>query len=362
VVRKKIFISPKTIRFGIGIIIGGFMLVGSLAVFYVSQQTIPYRQNLNRNKLLVENKGVIHDVNEYFEEVSRPKVLRKRKFLKTAYRLAKSYDLISRVELTQDDISKYIDDLERQPQTELAEDSVIAEDKMSESMRQVIEKILNKNDELSYLHESEFALKKRSLTQLALISNALDGQGTFRSVLARSEASESILRQVYAFQTKTAASAELKNQLIQATVPVITKPFDLQFAFRFEHYRFQAMIDVAAGKLPYDPKSEIIELPKPFNTWQKMKFGVPGVPDAWESRFHEEFAKAIIQCQDTTETASVRDNATLGLLKIDLSKRPANMDYLILFGYEKFVQTPSFGEKDVLLYRIANPETFVSTK
>ena len=93
-----------------------------------------------------------------------------------------------------------------------------------------------------------------------------------------------------------------------------------------------------------------------------MNLGFPGVQDAWESRFHQEFAKAIIQCEDKTESANIRDTATLGKLSVDFNQNQVNADYLVHFGYEKFVHSQTLNEKDVLLYRIANPETFVSTK
>lgn len=350
--RKRVFITSKVAKLAIFVSASVLVGAGSLTVFYISNDTISYSQRLMSNKRLAQKNGGIISEAEYRQIANSPANLSKRSILRDAYGAAVSCDLLGKKEISEEQLIQFLDDFAHQPADKDAIDSVPMQDEIATQLETLTNAMLDRADELKYVNPQEFELKKKVLAQLSTISESLDGHLTYVGVLARAATSEKILKSVYEFQINSVAAPRLKDQLVEVCVPKLSKPIDLVSMFRFEYFRTTKYSEVINGTGKIDSKSQLFDQPKPLNMANRFLLLIPGVGAAWESRCHQAFADAIIQCGKSQLVNTPVDDMNLSILTATSRKVKVNNQYLQRYGFEEAIEAPMFAHKNWYLWHI----------
>ncbi len=347
--RKKFFIAQKAVRISIGIFAGTIVASGFLAVFYASNETFSYNQNLSSNRNLALKNGVYTSEESYLVDANKGTHAQKRARIESAYEAARARNLIGRSDFSDDQLRAFISDLEVPSNLEPKVSSVIEHDRYVKELATLFSEILVKSDSLSYQVPEEFELKKRIYATAGDVCYSMDGPGSFGGTKARVSLASEILGRVHRFQTDTVASSILKDQLIWSCVPKLRIPCDVKFMYRFEFMRVENMIEVSNGRLKFDPKSSIFQKPKSMSLSKRIMRTVPGVESAWHSRFYEFYAIAIAKA---FSEPGFTDGVSVCLADLNHYLNPKNDEYLYTFGANLAELGYMLTEKDCLIVKI----------
>ncbi len=347
--RKKFFIAQKAVRISIGIFAGTIVAAGFLAVFYASNETFPYNQNLSSNYNLALRNGVFADKDLYFAEANQGIHAQKRARIEAAYDAALARNLIGRSDFSDEQLRAFLSDLKVPSNLKPKISSIIEHDKYVQELATLFSAILVKSDTLSYQVPEEFELKNRIYALAGDVCYSMDGTGSFDGTRARATLTSEILGRVYRFQTDTVASSVLKDQLISTCVPKLRIQCDVKFMYRFEFMRVENMIEVSNGRLKFDPTSMIFQKPKPLSLAKRIMRIVPGVESAWHSRFYEFYALAIVKA---FFEPGITDGFSLSLANTNHYLNPKNTEYIYDFGENIAELSNILNTKICLIYNI----------
>jgi len=347
-VRKKFFIAQKAVRISIGICAGTIVAAGFLAVFYASNETFPYNQNLSTNYNLALKNGVYTKEDRYLADADQGVYAQKRARIKAVFDAAPSRNLIGGSDFS-GEFKGFLSELEGLSNQKLKLPSVIEHDEYVKELATLFSAILVKSDSLSYMIPEEFELKKRIYALAGDVCYSMDGTGSFEGTRARATLTSEILKRVYQFQTDTVASSVLKDQLFSTCVPKLRIPCDVKFMFRFEFMRVENMIEVSNGRLKFDPKSSVFQRPKSLSFSKRILRTIPAVESAWHSRFYEFYGLAIAKA---FSDPGYTDGVSVCLADLNHYLNPKNDEYLYTFGANLAELGNILTENNCLIYKI----------